>query len=320
MVWIGKISYSLYLWHWVVLALFRYVWQESELPMGWIIVAVILTFGLSVITYYLIENPIRSVRFSLGKSVAMFYILPASLVLGIFFSLYQDNVQEQERLISVKGDSSIPPKAIVIGDSHAMYLSGFVDKIGKKEGWSAEIDGILNCPFTLEDNNKGSCGDRNRLFFQEYGKYPIVILVSYLGVNEDIVAFETTIKELLNQGKKVYVVNSSNKSRFHGSRLQALSEKGGIMKKVMENKISSLKNNVFHQENIDKTEEIRHLIAQYPQVKWIDLTPYLFNILEEHKYQNILFDDNHFTENGANLLAEEFIKDNKILIDPKDLQ
>lgn len=319
MVWIGKISYSLYLWHWVVLALFRYVWQESELPMGWIIVAVILTFGLSVITYYLIENPIRSVRFPLRKSLVIFYIFPAVLVLCVCVALYQDKLKENERLIEVKGDSSISPKAIVVGDSHAMYLAGFIDKIGKKEGWSAEVDGILDCPFTLGNYNKGICGERSVAFFQEYGTYPIVILVSYWGTNDDLKSLETTIKELLNRGKKVYVINSSNKSRFHGSRLQALSEKGGIMKEVMGSKISSLENNIFHKENIKKSEEIKRMVAQYPQVKWIDLTPYLLNILEKNNYQNILFDDNHFTENGAKLLAEEFIKNDKILIAPEDL-
>lgn len=88
---------------------------------------------------------------------------------------------------------------------------------------------------------------------------------------------------------------------------------------LADSKISSLRNNVFYEKNIRNVEKIKNIVEKYPQVKWIDLTPYLLNILEKNNYQNILFDDNHFTENGSELLAEEFIKNDKILIAPEDL-
>lgn len=336
MVWIGKISYSLYLWHWVVLALFRYVWQESELPMGWIIVAVILTFGLSIITYYLIENPIRSVRFPLRKSFTIFYILPAILVLGIFFALYEKWEEPKVDKVEVYGDISKKPKILVIGDSHAVYLTSFINSIGKSEGWSSAIDGILNCPFSIHTSDSREsvpydrnikkrspseiCKDRNSDFFNIYSDYEIVVIVNFFGQYEFLENnIEETIKILLNNRKKVYIINSSNKARFNGDRIVSFSRQGNIMNILADSKISSLRNNVFYEKNIRNVEKIKNIVEKYPQVKWIDLTPYLLNILEKNNYQNILFDDNHFTENGSELLAEEFIKNDKILIAPEDL-
>ncbi|MFM0208833.1 acyltransferase family protein [Paraburkholderia sediminicola] len=56
-VFIGKISYSLYLWHWPVLVLLR--WTTGVDAGIWRVVAVVLTFALATASYYLVENPIR---------------------------------------------------------------------------------------------------------------------------------------------------------------------------------------------------------------------------------------------------------------------
>jgi peptidoglycan/LPS O-acetylase OafA/YrhL len=60
--WLGKLSYSLYLWHWPILIIAA---QHVGHPLSvgdnllWVLVAL----GLSVLSYFLIENPIRHWRF-----------------------------------------------------------------------------------------------------------------------------------------------------------------------------------------------------------------------------------------------------------------
>ena len=56
-VFIGKISYSLYLWHWPVFVLFR--WTSGLESAPWIIAAVVLTFALAIASYYFVEQPAR---------------------------------------------------------------------------------------------------------------------------------------------------------------------------------------------------------------------------------------------------------------------
>ncbi|MEM6467638.1 MAG: acyltransferase, partial [Pseudomonadota bacterium] len=53
--WIGLISFSLYLWHWPVLAFQRYLYPELGLAQQVFSIAVML--GLSVLSYRLIEQP-----------------------------------------------------------------------------------------------------------------------------------------------------------------------------------------------------------------------------------------------------------------------
>ena len=58
MVAIGKISFSLYMWHQLLLAYARYFWVQ-ELNGGHLLVVFLLTFAFSVATYWLIEQPFR---------------------------------------------------------------------------------------------------------------------------------------------------------------------------------------------------------------------------------------------------------------------
>ena len=67
---LGRLSYSLYLWHWPILILAAEAAGKSTLPrpqaMGWLLVALLA----SAVTYRVVENPIRHFRFALRHAWA----------------------------------------------------------------------------------------------------------------------------------------------------------------------------------------------------------------------------------------------------------
>ena len=69
--WVGRISYSLYLWHWPILIIAADQAGKTSLPFRENVVWLLLALVLSVVTYTLVENPIRHIRASPKKSVVI---------------------------------------------------------------------------------------------------------------------------------------------------------------------------------------------------------------------------------------------------------
>ncbi|MCX8515824.1 MAG: acyltransferase family protein [Alphaproteobacteria bacterium] len=88
MVGIGLISYPLYLWHYPILIFLRLMNQES-LPYQISIMAVVASFILAIITYWLIEKPMR---FGKNKQIKTAGLLIGMIVVGLLGALlYQMN-------------------------------------------------------------------------------------------------------------------------------------------------------------------------------------------------------------------------------------
>jgi len=81
MQWLGLISYSLYLWHWPILTIAAQSRGETTLPLGEAVLWVLVAGVLAVLTYHLVENPIRRSKFLVPRRVAS-VILGACLVAG----------------------------------------------------------------------------------------------------------------------------------------------------------------------------------------------------------------------------------------------
>lgn len=61
LVYVGLISYPLYLWHWVILTFARIGNDGQEIPRSWRVAAIGASFLLAWLTYQLVEKPIRFV-------------------------------------------------------------------------------------------------------------------------------------------------------------------------------------------------------------------------------------------------------------------
>jgi hypothetical protein len=134
LVFTGKISYSLYLWHWPVYVILR--WTTGLENIKHQALALALSIILAITSYYLIENPFRKNRFLLSQPKWKVIILGLSGVF-LFWSLSQKIYAHHARLsLSVtKDEKSWYPNAI------SLEPAGSANHC-KPKGSSEEVDGV----------------------------------------------------------------------------------------------------------------------------------------------------------------------------------
>jgi peptidoglycan/LPS O-acetylase OafA/YrhL len=77
---IGKISYSFYLWHWPLIVYSRVMYPHGSTSIfSSMFFMVGLAFGLSILTYFLAENPIRKVK----NNKIVFLLLALMVCIGL---------------------------------------------------------------------------------------------------------------------------------------------------------------------------------------------------------------------------------------------
>jgi len=165
---LGLISYSVYLWHWPLIALANY-----RLSYTW--TAKVVIFLASLIGGYLswryIENPFRNARLGSRKKVFALWGITSVLLLGAAWLLehtkgfpnrfspevmhfhsfrkktpvlrkYTGN-QSHPEVAPVLGHSGVKPKFALWGDSHAMAIVPGLEALATEHGEAFKVYGLL---------------------------------------------------------------------------------------------------------------------------------------------------------------------------------
>lgn len=159
----GKISYSLYLWHWPVFATFNYL--GYNLSGQTLCICLIITFGLAVISYHGIEERFRRVKLPFSKSIILLVLAPLAICMALYSltektnglpQRFSDEYNRSFQLLHSAsnnaalridchsgkqvlrdchfGDDQGSKTAFLIGDSNASHFWGFYDVLAKDAG------------------------------------------------------------------------------------------------------------------------------------------------------------------------------------------
>jgi peptidoglycan/LPS O-acetylase OafA/YrhL len=171
--WIGLISYSLYLWHWPLLTIAAQHAGTDNLSvmdsLGWVAVSL----GLAIVTYLLVENPIRHGTFLISRrwaSVAMGGCLIASSLTVATVEIHlhnQGGTSATPGLASLQTGKDCPPptkqsitsllgagptashrvvaRIMVVGDSTACTMLPGLAAVGAPVGVRVEDAVIIGC-------------------------------------------------------------------------------------------------------------------------------------------------------------------------------
>lgn len=168
---VGKISYSLYLWHWPIMVFWTYCTFSSNTTLDYIGITIV-SFGIAYLSWRFVENPVRRNK-TLTPQVTIGITLIICLCIGgISYFLIKTNglenyinvkinkkypekkywqgelyVTEKNSESSSKiaknmvklGESSEPATFILWGDSHALALAPGFDKFAKEK----KVSGIF---------------------------------------------------------------------------------------------------------------------------------------------------------------------------------
>ena len=339
LVWTGLISYSLYLWHFPILAFARI--KSEPLSDFDKIEAVFLTFTLSIITYFLIEKPFRNFKF-ISSFVFLKLILISVVILfvtSVFIYItdgvpkrypktvlnlvdftydHKESMQENKCYIKLKNlrkkdifknckvlNKKISKKNIYLwGDSNAAHLySGLLHKYN--ESYNIFHKSGAACKPFFWTNDK--CKKLNIFAFEEIIKLkPEKVFLSAWWLESDFDNIERIVNELRNRGvSNIYLVGAS--VRWSDSLPKLLLREFRYSRKIP--KYLKDKNHIINF-NLDKKLEN---LANNNSINY--LSPFsvfcvkdkcLTKVSEEGD-SIVTWDENHFTKKASIYLLSKFI-------------
>ena len=352
-VFVGKISYSLYLWHWPLLAFAHYA-LGRELSNTVLAAAALLIVLLSLASYYLIEQPLRHLQWSFGRTGLVYYLLPTLLVAGLYMQGRTTpdemrpyvqrgslNVGELNFAYKTIGDSLAEDNILIIGNSYTIQLHDFFDKVAKHEGWKATFSGVsAHFPnfttkvqsisaqdYARELPHVGQKGEekkeldllRTRRIAGELNQYNTVI-ISLNWWHEEFLEkalqrVEKNIARFQKEGKQVILVHSCYTYNTYrvAETYHKVMGKGNGLAYVLPTPILQNENYTKALNNFRKVKQT--ISTHYPQVRWVDLTLFLpSDLMVDGK--TVLCNGTHINIYGANYLADRFIESGQHLIAP----
>ena len=210
MVYLGRISYSFYLWHWPLLVFARFRSPEP-LPVSVSLCLIFVSALLAAASYHLVERPLRGprpIRWRAPAALAMSIGLLALCGFGLSMRGYAQRFDAATVALDdarkeafefkacrpshpcVVGDRSLTPDILLWGDSHMLAWAPGFDRLLRQRGRAAILAYTPACPPMLEVqvSRTPDCLVSNREVVAMLSRAPglhTVALASRWGLNGD---------------------------------------------------------------------------------------------------------------------------------------
>lgn len=318
MVWIGSASFSLYLWHWPVLSFLRYLTQTYELNLWWSFVFIIVTMTVSLTSVEFIEKPCRKLSFDwkliharslLRVSVLMSPFLAATYVNANAFKApdvqstrYADAATICHGQIvgnCIRGDSSVPPLALVLGDSHAAQLNIFFDTFGAAKHQSFKVITASSCVtiknFDVEripEWARHDCTEQISFANQILPSFKILIVAAMWSYQMEspafTKAFDTFLQETAKSGQRIIVLGQIPELEGNALRTERINAMGLTFK--------NRKTEFAKKANL----KVARLLSTYNHATFLDFySSDIFTAAPFYHNHLIYMDAHHLNEVGA---------------------
>lgn len=330
---LGKMSYSLYLWHWPVFVTANYLGIQSGFTFT--VLLLIISFILAYVSYTYIE----SIRFQSSKYVVATVVVActSTLVLssyslneGIFkprtvqISTYTANHRDERKKQFNTGCCFIssyfagkgidkerclelePNKKnfLLIGDSHAAHLSQSLRELFERKGIHLNQASATGCLPLINADGNNDCVDIINYIYKDYVKNNadlidgIIISGNWIGEIENkeqlIKDLRNTINYLQELNLKAVIVGQNETYTMPFESIAALEyEHNKILRTNYIDNDSYILNNLLKQEFKDLYIDIYNS-KSIKHLSGEDVIPYMS-------------DENHFTKYGADLTASKII-------------
>ena len=337
LVWIGKLSYSLYLWHWPLLVMARYVMitpLSGRAYLAWWA----LTFALSFLSWKFVETPFRAKSFLPRPRIFYFSAATGALILagaGLVLATQglpvridlntslppevwntqfgQWNDCQSAQAIGQPGcglgTSGASPSFLVWGNSHAHAFAPGFDQAAARTGQSGYITWQGGCPplLGLGKGVAASCNLFNEGVMTAIRAHPefktVILAASWLPGELTDESLNQTVGALAAEGRQVYIISPFPEVAYNVSAVYFIAGRTGRDANAL---IAPLTKDFMNAKNKRVFEILDSLAAKNSSVHVIDI----WDIFCGEKRCDVIVnnrplyvDGGHLSTTGALLLA-----------------